>query len=266
MLKSLKSIQITAIPGIPLIEAGDDLAALIMAALHDSGVTLQAHDILVVTSKIVSKAEDRRLDLRTITPTPRAEEVAAVVGKDARLVQVVLDEATEISRMSKNVLVTRHRLGFISANSAIDQSNVGSENRGDATDPIVLLLPIDPDHSAATIRDRLRTALNVEVGVVISDTHGRPFRLGNMGVAIGSAGLPALLDLRGRPDLFNRRLQHTDIALADELASAADLLSGQADEGLPVTLIRGLQYPTTEGKASDLVRPVHMDLYRDKPS
>ena len=155
------------------------------------------------------------------------------------------------------VLIVRHRLGFTSANAGIDHSNVGPNG-----EEWVLLLPVDPDASAARLRSALHTATGVHVGIVISDTHGRPFRLGNVGVAVGVGGFPALIDLRGRPDLFGRVLQATDIALADEIAAAADLLSGQAAEGLPVTLVRGLRLPDAEGKAKDLVRPPEMDLYR----
>jgi coenzyme F420-0:L-glutamate ligase/coenzyme F420-1:gamma-L-glutamate ligase len=251
------SVTLVALPGIPLVQAGDDLATLILAALARADLALRDQDVLVVTSKIVSKAEGRRLDLRTVTPSARADAIAAQTGKDPRLVEVLLGESLDITRMRPGTIITRHKLGFISANAGIDHSNVGAEG-----DEWVLLLPVDPDASAARLRAALHAATGASVGVVISDTHGRPFRLGNVGTAVGVAGIPALLDLRGTPDLFNRKLQYTDIGLADELASAADLLSGQAAEGLPVTLIRGLRLPPADGKAADLNRPPETSLFR----
>jgi coenzyme F420-0:L-glutamate ligase/coenzyme F420-1:gamma-L-glutamate ligase len=250
-------LTLKSLPGIPLVQPGDDLAQLILDSLRAAEIALRESDILVVTSKIVSKAEGRFLDLRTVTPSARAQEVAAQTGKDPRLVEVVLAESTGISRMRMGVLIVRHRLGFTSANGGIDHSNVGPNG-----EEWVLLLPVDPDASAARLRAALHAATGVQVGVVISDTHGRPFRLGNVGVAVGVAGLPALVDLRGRPDLFGRVLQATDIGLADEIAAAAGLLSGQAAEGLPVTLVRGLHLPPAGGRAADLVRPPELDLYR----
>ncbi len=249
--------MLMSLPGIPLVQPGDDLAHLIRDSLRSADLTLQDGDVLVVTSKIVSKAEGRLLDLRTLTPSARAEDIAAKTGKDPRLVEAVLSECTGVSRIRMGVLIVRHRLGFTSANAGIDHSNVGPNG-----EEWVLLLPVDPDASAARLRDALHAATGVQVGIVISDTHGRPFRLGNTGVAVGVAGIPALLDLRGRPDLFGRVLQATDIALADEIAAAADLLSGQAAEGLPVTLVRGLRFPPFDGRATDLVRPPEMDLYQ----
>lgn len=250
-------ITIQSLPGIPLIQAGDDLAAMILEAVARLNLRLQDDDVLVVTSKIVSKSEGRRLDLRTITPSARAEEIAQQTGKDSRLVEVLLGEAAEISRMRPGSIITRHKLGFISANAGIDHSNVGTEG-----DDWILLLPVDPDASARRLREALFKATGAQVGIVISDTHGRPFRLGNMGTAVGVAGFAALVDLRGQPDLFNRKLQYTDIGFADELAAAADLLSGQANEGLPVTLIRGLRLPPGDGKATDLNRPPETSMFR----
>lgn len=253
-------VEIIALPGIPLIKPGDDLARLIVDGVGAAGLALQPGDILVITSKIVSKAEGRFLDLRTVTPSPRALEIAALTGKEPEMVEVILSESQAVSRMRKGVLVTRHRLGFVSANAGVDHSNVGPDG-----EQWVLLLPVAPDESASRLRAALRELTGIAPGIVISDTHGRPFRLGNVGVAVGAAGLPALLDLRGREDLFHRRLQYTDIALADELAAAADLVSGQAAEGLPVTLIRGYVPPPgapTDGRAADLIRPPDLDLYR----
>jgi coenzyme F420-0:L-glutamate ligase / coenzyme F420-1:gamma-L-glutamate ligase len=251
------ALTLFTVPGIPLVQPGDDIATLITTSLRDATLSLESSDVLVVTSKIVSKAEGRRLNLRTVTPSARAEEIARNTGKDPRLVEVVLSESSDVSRTGNNVLITRHRLGFVSANGGIDHSNVGPDG-----EEWVLLLPLDPDASARRIRSALERDFGSAPALIISDTHGRPHRLGNVSVAIGVAGLPALLNLRGQPDLFGRALQYTEIGLADEIASAADLLSGQAAEGLPVTVVRGLRFPAIDGHATDLVRPPHLDLYK----
>jgi coenzyme F420-0:L-glutamate ligase/coenzyme F420-1:gamma-L-glutamate ligase len=251
-------ITIQSIPGLPMIQAGDDLSSLIHHAANAAGNPLQTGDILVVTSKIVSKSEGRRVDLRTITPSARAVELAQLTDKDPREVELVLQESAEVRRHRKGAIIVRHKLGFTSANAGIDHSNVGADG-----EEWVLLLPVDPDASARRLRtELLRLTGLAHLGVIISDTHGRPHRLGNVGVAVGVAGIPAWVDLRGRPDLFGRKLMHTDIGLADELCAAADLLSGQADEGLPVTLLRGLSLPIAEGNASDLYRPPEADLFK----
>ena len=245
-----------ALSGIPLVQPGDDLAQLILDALASMSVALQDGDALVVTSKIVSKAEGRWVNLSDVTPGVEALRLAEATLKDPRIVELILRESSAISRHAPGVLITRNRLGFVSASSGIDQSNV---NGGEET---VLLLPLDPDASAQAIRVAVREAAGAQVGIVISDSHGRPFRLGNMGVAIGVAGMPALLDLRGRTDLFGRVLKMSIQAYADEVASAANLLSGEAAEGRPVVLVRGLNFPTQEGHASDYNRPLETDLYR----
>jgi coenzyme F420-0:L-glutamate ligase / coenzyme F420-1:gamma-L-glutamate ligase len=250
-------LTLISLPGIPLIKSGDDLGAIILESVQRAGLTLLEGDILVVTSKIISKAEGRLLDLRSVNVSPRAQEIAEITGKDPRLVEVVLAESAAVSRMRMGVLIVRHKLGFTSANAGIDHSNVGPNG-----EEWVLLLPVDPDASAARLHGQLKAATGASVGIIISDTHGRPFRLGNVGVAVGVTGIPALLDLRGRTDLFGRTLQATDIGVADEIAAAADLMSGQAAEGLPVTLIRGLRLPPHDGLAADLVRPPEVDLYR----
>jgi coenzyme F420-0:L-glutamate ligase/coenzyme F420-1:gamma-L-glutamate ligase len=249
------SLQITALSGIPLVEPGDDLVALIIAACQKADISLDSEDVLVISSKIVSKSEGRYVDLATVKPGERAEQVAQETRKDPRIVELILSESSRISRQARGVLVTEHRLGFVSASSGIDQSNVGYENT-------VLLLPVDPDGSARKIRIALHEQTGAEVGIVISDTHGRPFRLGNVGVAIGVAGMPALLDLRGQPDLFGRELEISQQGYADLAASAAHLVCGEGDEGLPVVLIRGLRLAHTDGAASDLNRPPELDLYR----
>jgi coenzyme F420-0:L-glutamate ligase/coenzyme F420-1:gamma-L-glutamate ligase len=251
------SLNIVAIPGIPLIKAGDDLAHIVVAACKSSGNFLENGDVLVISSKIVSKSEGRLFDLRDIIPSERALQVAQETQKDPRLVELVLQESEEVSRARPGVLVTRHRLGFVSANSGIDQSNVGADS-----DDCVLLLPHHPDASAEALRRSLSIRSGVDVGIVISDSHGRPFRLGNIGVAIGVAGIPALIDLRGQPDLFGREMRVSTQGFADLVASAAHLVCGEGDEGLPVVLVRGLELASKQGKASDLIRPPQQDLYR----
>lgn len=255
-MSALPSFQAFALPGVPLVAPGDDIAALILGALETAALPLQANDVLVVSSKILSKAEDRFVRLGDVVPGAEAARLADEVGKDPRLVELILQESTSISRKAKGVLVTEHRLGFVSANSGIDQSNV------DASQERVLLLPLDPDASAERIREALQQATGKPLAVVISDTHGRPFRLGNVGIAIGIAGLPALLDQRGTHDLFGRELVATVQGYGDMLASAAHLLCGEGAEGRPVVLLRGLDFPPQEGKAADLIRPREQDLYR----
>jgi coenzyme F420-0:L-glutamate ligase / coenzyme F420-1:gamma-L-glutamate ligase len=250
------AVSLWPVPGLPLIQPGDDLPSLILEAFRRSDVALQDGDVLVVSSKIVSKSEGRRVPLEAVQPSEAACRYAETTGKDPRLAELVLRESRSVSRVARGVMVTTHRLGFTSANAGIDQSNVESG------DDVVLLLPIDPDSSAAVLRERLNEMTGASIGVVVSDTHGRPFRLGNVGVAIGVSGLPAVLDLRGNTDLFGRVLTITQNGFADLVASAAHLVCGEGDEGLPVVLIRGLTYEPTDSKASELVRPPELDLYR----
>lgn len=250
------TLTITTLPGIPLVNPGDDLVRLILDGVVAAGLTLQTGDVLVVTSKIVSKSEGRIFRLDTIEPGLEARQIASEVGKDPRIVELILRESKSISRKTRGVLITEHRLGFISANSGIDQSNVPNHNEH------VLLLPLDPDGTAQHIREQLQAATGVDVGIIISDSHGRPFRVGTVGVAIGVAGLPAVLDLRGQPDLFGRELQVSMQGYADMIASMGQVAGGEGAEGRPVTLVRGLQHPQQEGHASDLLRAPGQDLYR----
>ena len=255
-------LELTAVPGVPIVQPGDDLPALLCNALAQAGVELRGDgDVLVVTSKILSRAEDRFVDLSSVQPSARAHELAARTHKDPRSCELILRESSEVSRAAPNVLVVRHRLGFVSANAGIDESNgrPASDGRG----PWVLLLPLDPDGSARAIRVAVRARFGVDVGVLVTDSHGRPFRIGSVGVAIGVAGLPALWDQRGRVDLQGRALEVTVTALADQIAAAADLVAGQADEGRPLVLVRGLRFAADDGaRATDLLRPVEQDLYR----
>jgi len=241
------------------VRSGDDVAALLLQALGRAGLALRDGDVIAIAQKIISKAEGRQVRLAEVIPSAQAEALAAAAGKDARLVELILRESTAVSRVAPGVLIVRHRLGFTSANAGIDRSNVETAA---GPEEAVLLLPLDPDASAAALREALRAATGATVGVVITDSHGRPFRLGTVGVAIGVAGIPALWNRRGEADLYGYRLQHTDVGLADEIAAAAGLLMGQAAEGLPAVLLRGLRLPPAEGRATDLVRPESMDLYR----
>lgn len=254
------TMVLTALPGIPLVEPGDDLARLILEALGRAGLDLRDGDVLAVTSKIVSKAEGRRVDLATVRPSAQALELARQSAKDPRLVELILRESGEVVRARAGLILVRHRLGFVCANAGIDHSNVtGVHVR---PEDWVLLLPEDPDRSAAALRGRLEAASRARLGVLIIDSHGRAWRMGTVGVAVGVAGLPALLDLRGRPDLAGFRLQVTQVGLADELAAAASALAGQADEARPVIHVRGLPHALREGSLAELLRPLENDLFR----
>jgi coenzyme F420-0:L-glutamate ligase/coenzyme F420-1:gamma-L-glutamate ligase len=249
------SLVLTAVPGIPMIAAGDDLAAIIVKALRDADLALAAGDVLVLAQKIVSKAEGRSVDLATVTPSPRAVALAEETGKDFRVVELILAESTEVLRHRPGVLIVAHKLGLVLANAGIDRSNVDGREH-------VLLLPRDPDRSCAELRRAIAAGTGVEAGVVIIDSIGRAWRNGTIGTAIGVAGLPGLLDLRGTPDLFGRPLETTEVGLADELAAAASLVMGQAGEGTPVVLARGLGYGRRDGTASELIRVREKDLFR----
>ncbi|HEY1981499.1 MAG TPA: coenzyme F420-0:L-glutamate ligase [Xanthobacteraceae bacterium] len=254
-------VRLTALSGVPLVRRGDDLISIILAALAASGETLCDGDVLVLAQKIVSKAQGRLVDLNTVVPSAEAERLAREVNKSARLVELILRESTEVVRHRRDVLVVAHRLGLVMANAGIDQSNVEQGGQDDTA----LLLPEDPDDTCAKLRAALRSHTGAEVAVIINDSHGRAFRNGTVGVAIGASGLPALADLRGAPDLYGRRLQSTEVGLADEIASAASLLMGQASEGHPIVLVRGLNRGPGEGCAADLVRPKKTDLFRAPP-
>jgi coenzyme F420-0:L-glutamate ligase/coenzyme F420-1:gamma-L-glutamate ligase len=254
-------LVLTALQGLPLIRPGDDLAAAILTALDASGLRLEAGDVLAVAQKVVSKAEGRLLNLSTVAPSAQAAELAARSHKDARLVQAILSESRKVLRVRPGLIIVRHRLGFVCANAGIDHSNVRGE--WGEHDDWVLLLPEDPQASAQRLRAALERAGGVAVGVLVIDSHGRAWRVGTVGVAIGVAGVPAVLDLRGRPDLYGYRLQTTDVGLADELAAAASALMGQAAEGTPVIHLRGVPYPPRDGSVGELIRPESQDLFRD---
>ena len=254
------SLQLTPLPGLPLVEPGDDLAEMILAALSRLAIRLSDGDILVLAQKIVSKAEGRLVNLENVTPSNRADELATQTGKDPRLVELILRESQQVLRTRPGVMIVEHRLGFICASAGIDHSNVHGPHG--ASGDWVLLLPQDPDSSAQKLREKLESASGARLGVLIIDSHGRAWRMGTVGVAIGLDGLPGLVDMRGWSDLFDFRLQITQLGAADELAAAASLVMGQAAEGVPLVHVRGFPYPLRESSLSELLRPRQQDLFR----
>ena len=251
-------ITLTPLPDIPMVRPGDDLARLMIGACENNELAPADGDIVVVAQKIVSKAEGRYVDLAKIHPSPRAVSLAAEVDKDPRLVEVILAESRRVVRKRPGVLIVEHRLGFIMANAGVDRSNIEADI---AAEP-VLLLPRDPDASARRLHEHLAAHFGNRLGVIISDSWGRAWRQGTVGVALGVAGLPALLDMRGRPDLFGRELRVTQTGFADEIASAASLVMGQADEGRPAVLVRGLTWSQAPTPGAALIRPAEEDLFR----
>jgi len=257
-------LSFIGIEGIPMIEPGDDLAQILSAAVRAMGEELGADDVLVIAQKVVSKAEDRYLDLRTVIPSAAALALALEVDKDPRKVQAILDESNEVVRKRQGVLVVEHKLGFVQANAGIDQSNISHE--GDTQDSLCLLLPVDPDASAARIRAAIKQLHGVDVGVIINDSLGRAWRNGSLGLAIGVAGFTALEDYVGKTDIYGRELKVTLVAAADEMAAGASLVMGQTSEKTPIVLVRGYRPREPEDQAlrgvKPLIRPKAMDLFR----
>lgn len=253
----MNTVQLIPLSNLPLIQPGDDLAGLIFASIQKEGLTLTGDDLVVIAQKVVSKAEGRFVRLAEVTPSARALELAGVTGKPPALVEVILWDTAEIIRARKDLLIVQHKLGFISANAGVDHSNVSDE-------PGVLLrLPQDPDASARAIRRRLAKLTGARPPVLIIDSHGRPWRKGTVGVVIGLSGMAPVQDLRGRPDLFGRPLQYTDVGFTDQIAAAASLVMGQAAEGCPVVTFRGLTFtPDEQAGAADVLRPREMDVFR----
>ena len=250
------------IAGLPEVHPGDDLVRLLDETLgKSSDVSLRDGDVLVLAQKIVSKAENRYVDLDTVEPSAQARELAQRCRKDPRLVELVLRESSEVVRVAPEVLIVRHRLGFVVANAAIDQSNLPPSNRGGER---ALLLPVDPDASAEQLRLGLQQRCGVSSAVLISDSFGRPFRLGVCGVCVGCAGLQSLVDIRGHSDRYGRSLQVTQLAVADQLCATATLVCGEAAEGIPAVIVRGVpsQYLSASRNARALVRPLSQDLFR----
>jgi coenzyme F420-0:L-glutamate ligase/coenzyme F420-1:gamma-L-glutamate ligase len=254
----MRELTLVALPGMPEVGRNADLPELLHAAIKRAGRKPESGDVVVVAQKIVSKAEGRCVRLAEVTPSARAFELSHIVSKDPRLVELILRESHEVLRAKPGVLVVEHRLGFVMANAGIDQSNVP----GAVGEELALLLPLDPDASARRLQQGLQDACGVEICVLINDSFGRAWRNGVAGIAIGVAGIPALIDMRGHVDREGRPLRATEIAVADELAAAASLLMGQADEGCPAVLARGFPYTQRPGAAAELVRPRAEDLFR----
>ena len=254
----LQSLQMIGLPNFPLVEPGDDLAEQIAQSLMDANLSLQAGDVLVIAQKIFSKAENRYAYLDQVEVSSAAETLAAEVEKDPRLVQLVLDESIEVIKQRPGAVIVEHKLGYVHANAGIDQSNITS----DSEDQRVLLLPVDPDASAAQLRETLKVRSGVEVAVIINDSAGRAWRNGTLGFAIGTAGFEPVVDLVGKKDLFGRTLEATQVAVADELAAGASFVMGQADEAMPVVLVRGARLPKAETGSTSLIRARAQDLFR----
>lgn len=258
---ALMPLVLTPLQGIPLVEEGDNLCDLIRHSLQLDNVELADGDVIVIAQKIVSKAEGRRKNLRKFPPTDEALRLAEITGKDARFVQAVLEESKSILRAVPGTIIAEHHKGFICANAGIDHSNIFA-GADEESEEWILLLPEDPDHSAEMVRMDLEQHSGKQLAVLIIDSHGRPWRNGTVGVSIGVSGMPALLDLRGKKDLFGRILRITQLATADELAAAASLMMGQAAEGFPVVHVRGFPYELREGCLAELIRPEEQDLFR----
>src|SRR4029077_15356570 len=244
------TVEILAVPSIPLVHKNDDLVSLVGEGVTQGGIVPRGGDVFVLTQKIVSKAEGRMVDLATVEPSTQAIELAGNVQKDPRLVELILSESVRVVRARPGILIVEHRLGFVMANAGIDQSNVASPDDRQRA----LLLPVDPDGSAAILRRRLSLRFGVPVAVIINDSFGRAWRRGTCSVAIGAAGLPSLMDLRGSPDLFGRALQVSITGHADEIAAAASLVMGQGAEGQPVVVVRGLTWRGPDKNAYELGR------------
>lgn len=251
-------IALLPLPGLPQIQSGDLLGELIVDRARQNDLAFQPGDVLVIAQKIVSKAEGRVFRLSQVAPSAEAQELAERAEKDARLVELILRESREVIRVRPGLIVVEDRRGFVCANAGIDRSNVEQ----DVGDEQVALLPLDPDASAQKLRTRIEELTGVQLSVIINDSHGRAWREGTVGVAIGLAGLPGVWDRRGEPDLTGYVLQHTVVGIADEIAAAASLLMGPAAEGIPVVIVRGLRLPPGDSTARDVQRPRDMDLFR----
>ncbi|RLA43783.1 MAG: coenzyme F420-0:L-glutamate ligase [Gammaproteobacteria bacterium] len=261
---AVDQLQLLALKNFPLVSPGDNLINLIIQNLGEQHMMLEPGDVLVVAQKVVSKAEDRYVALNEIEPSEQARQLAVEVDKDPRLVEVILRESNSVVRHCPGVLIVEHKLGYVMANAGIDASNI--EHEASDTVERVLLLPESPDDFAEQLRGRIVRLFGVNIAVVINDSVGRAWRNGTVGMALGAAGLPALRDRRGEKDLFGRTLEVTEVALADELASAASIIQGEGDEGIPVVLLRGLDIASmgkdTFNNGATLLRPKDKDLFR----
>jgi coenzyme F420-0:L-glutamate ligase/coenzyme F420-1:gamma-L-glutamate ligase len=256
----VRQLLFTALPGVPIVQPGDNLTSLILEGLERAEIELEDGDVVILAQKIVSKAEGRLIALQSVLPSKPAIDLAGETGKDTRVVELILRESRKVLRTRGDLIIVEHRLGFICANAGIDHSNVTDPVAGG--DDNVLLLPEDPDGSAANILEELFAATGIKPGVLIIDSHGRAWRMGTVGISIGAAGFPMLLDLRGRPDMTGRILQVTQVGLGDEIGAGASALMGQADERTPIVHLRGLPYPLRNGAVRELLRPEESDLFR----
>ncbi|KPK53486.1 MAG: hypothetical protein AMJ63_06325 [Myxococcales bacterium SG8_38_1] len=254
-------LVVRSIAGVPTVEHGDDLFEIVVGALERAEIDLRDGDVVVLASKIVSRAEGCFVDLGSITPGETALRLGQEVDKDPRLVELIVRESIGVSRKTTGALIVRHRLGFVSANAGIDASNAAPRGAAPSSGPWVLTLPRDPDASAAALRAKLTARYSTNVAVVITDSWGRPFRRGTVGFALGAAGLPVVWDRRGASDRHGRVLDATESAVADSIAAAADLVAGQADEGRPLTLVRGLAFAPSDESSKALLRDPEDDLY-----
>ncbi len=254
----MNSMQLHSLSGFPLVEPGDDVASFVCDCLVHNGLDLQSGDLLVIAQKIISKAENRYVCLSEVEPSQRATELAVECDKDPRLVELILRESKEVVRVRPGVVIVEHTLGYVHANAGIDRSNIPSVEG----DEQVLLLPQNPDASAAQLRASLLQRGHKDIRIIINDSAGRAWRNGTMGFAIGTAGFESLVDMVGQSDLFERKMEVTEVAVADELAAAASFMMGQAAEGVPVVLIRGANLRPSDQGSSELIRDKSMDLFR----
>jgi len=255
-----KSMIYNAIPDFPMVQNGDDLAVMIITLCKTYNLSIEDGDIFVLAQKIVSKAEGRLVNYSSISPSIQALELEKITKKDPRFIELVLTQSKKVIRAKYNTLIVEHKKGFICANAGIDHSNLSDQ--GELAEDWVLLLPEDSDQSAKNIRDVMEKLINKKVGILIIDSHGRPWRNGTVGVTIGVSGLPALVDLRGQEDLAGFKLKVTTVGASDELAAGASLLMGQAAEKTPVIHVRGFPYPRREAFLQELIRPEEEDLFR----
>jgi len=258
-VKANDTLSIIPIKGIPDIHAGDGIADIIINNARSHNINIFKNDIFIVTQKIISKSEGRLVDLQSIRPTLKARHIARLTQKNPCLIQLILDESREILRIRKGLIIVRHKLGFVCANAGIDHSNTIP---GEDSSHFVLLLPENPDRSARLIQTRIEELTGCRIGVLIIDSHGRAWRNGTVGATIGIAGVPGIVDMRGKPDLFGYKLRATLIAAADELAAAASLVMGQADESIPCVIARGFPYPLRESNLQELIRSEKNDLFK----
>lgn len=255
----IKELRLIPVKEIPNIKPGDNVGSIILDIARRHSIKIFHNDIFIITQKIISKSESRLVDLRQVIPSQEAYNLSAVTNKDPRLIQLILDESKEVMRVREGLIIVRHKLGFVCANAGIDHSNTIS---GDEENNFVLLLPEDPDHSARKIQHMIQSETGKTIGVMIIDSHGRAWRNGTIGTAIGIAGIPGVVDLRGKKDLFGYTLRSTFVAAADELAAAASLIMGQADESIPCVIARGFPYPLRESRIQELIRSEDKDLFK----